>query len=60
MISYKCYILSIKISMHCKHRNFSKTTEVPDLIATEILAFLSKSFRNKNDSDPINGMTIPI
>ena len=28
-----------------------------DLIATEMLAFPSKSSRNKNDSDPINGKT---
>ena len=31
----------------------------PDLIATEMLLFPSKS-RNKNDSDPINGKTTPI
>ena len=29
----------------------------PDLIATEMLAFPSKSSRNKNGSDPINAKT---
>ena len=37
-----------------------KYTVEPNLIATEILVFPSKSSRNKNDSDPINGKTTPI
>ena len=32
----------------------------PDLIATEMLAPPSKSSRNQNDSDPVNGKTTPI
>ena len=36
------------------------STVEPDLIATEMLAFPSKSSRNKNDSDLINGKTTPI
>ena len=31
-----------------------------DLIATEMLVFSSKSSRNKNDSNPIDGKTTPI
>ena len=38
----------------------SDLTVEPDLIATEMLEFPSKSSRNKNDSDPINGNTDPI
>ena len=40
--------------------NLSTSTVQPDLIVTEMLAFPSKSSRNKNDSDPINGKTTPI
>ena len=36
------------------------STVEPGLIATEMLAFPSKSSRNKNDSDPLDGKTTPI
>ena len=39
---------------------FAILTVKPDLIATKMLAFTSKSPRNKNDSNSINGKITPI
>ena len=38
----------------------SADTVESNLIATEMVAFPSKSSRNNNDSDPVNGRTTPI
>ena len=55
------YHIILIIFLHFQtHASIIPGTVDPDLIATEMLGFPSKSSRNRHDSDPINEKTTPI